>query len=79
VLKGDDKRSNTSALGTRLVLRTWQAAAEAALAPPADAAAGVDATAAQYLILITCRDEEQQIALLGRFHGEGLECKVLLS
>jgi hypothetical protein len=35
--------------------------------------------AAQNLVLITCRDEKHQVELLGRFHGEGLECKALLS
>jgi hypothetical protein len=33
----------------------------------------------QYLILITCRDEKQQVEMLGRFHQEGLCCKALLS
>jgi hypothetical protein len=33
----------------------------------------------QYLILVTCRDEKQQVALLERFRRDGLECKPLLS
>jgi hypothetical protein len=33
----------------------------------------------QFLILVTCRDERHQVELLGRFHGEGLECRALLS
>jgi hypothetical protein len=33
----------------------------------------------QYLVLVTCRDEQQQVELLERFQGEGLECKALLS
>jgi hypothetical protein len=33
----------------------------------------------QYLVLVTCRDEKQQVELLERFQGEGLECKALLS
>ena len=32
----------------------------------------------QFLVLITCRDERQQVELLGRFQGEGLECKALV-
>ena len=32
----------------------------------------------QFLILITCRNEKQQVELLGRFQGEGLECKALV-
>ena len=34
---------------------------------------------AQYLVLVTCRDEAQQVELLQRFQREGLECKALLS
>jgi hypothetical protein len=34
---------------------------------------------AQYLVLVTCRDEQQQVELLQRFHAEGLECRALLS
>jgi hypothetical protein len=29
----------------------------------------------QLSIIVTCRDEAQQVELLGRFHGEGLECR----
>jgi hypothetical protein len=34
---------------------------------------------AQYMVLVMCRDEGQQLALLERFVGEGLEVKALLS
>jgi hypothetical protein len=55
----------------------WQSAAESALAeqPPHTLGDLTD----QWLILITCRDERQQIELLQRFQGEGLPCKALLS
>jgi hypothetical protein len=33
----------------------------------------------QYLILVTCRDEKEQVELLERFRGEGLESKALLA
>jgi hypothetical protein len=33
----------------------------------------------QFLILITCRDEKHHVELLDRFHGEGLECRALMS
>jgi hypothetical protein len=33
----------------------------------------------QYLVLVTCRDEKQQVELLARFQAEGLECRALLS
>jgi hypothetical protein len=34
--------------------------------------------AEQWLVLVTCRDEKQQVELLERFRREGLECKALL-
>jgi hypothetical protein len=39
----------------------------------------MDPLPAQYLVLITCRDEKHQKRLLQRLTGEGLECKALLS
>jgi hypothetical protein len=30
-------------------------------------------------VLITCRDEKQQVELIGRFQTEGLPCKALLA
>jgi hypothetical protein len=33
----------------------------------------------QYLVLVTWRDEKQQVALLERLNAEGLEWRVLLS
>ncbi len=57
----------------------WQAAAAAALAdgpePGPEAGGGLD----QYLVLVTCRDERQQVALLQRLNAEGFACKALLS
>jgi hypothetical protein len=34
---------------------------------------------AQYMVLVLCRDEKRQVALLERFAEEGLEVKALLS
>jgi hypothetical protein len=34
---------------------------------------------AQYMLLVMCSDEKQQLALLERFEAEGLACKALLS
>ena len=34
---------------------------------------------AQYMVLVMCSDEKQQLALLERFLGEGFQCKALLS
>jgi hypothetical protein len=33
----------------------------------------------QYAILVTCRDEAQQVELLARFDADGLDCRALLS
>jgi hypothetical protein len=33
----------------------------------------------QYLILVKCRDEKDQVEWLGRLASQGLECRALLS
>jgi hypothetical protein len=33
----------------------------------------------QYMVLVICGDEKEQLALIERFQGEGLACKALLS
>jgi hypothetical protein len=33
----------------------------------------------QYMVLVMCADEKQQVELLERFQAEGLQCKALLS
>jgi hypothetical protein len=57
----------------------WQATVDGELAalfrPPSSPAV----CPAQFLILVTCRDEKQQVELLERLGGEGLDCKALLS
>jgi hypothetical protein len=58
----------------------WEAAAQECL--KAESASGKPQGAEvpeQFLILVTCRDERHQVELLGRFQGEGLECRALLS
>src|SRR5262245_5739983 len=62
------------------VQAAWRAAAEASLAS-IDQGSGEDVAEGpeQYLVLIKCRDEKQQGELLARLHGEGLECKALMS
>jgi hypothetical protein len=63
----------------------WQAEAEAALKKftrPLGAGRSEGEKALQFseqfLVLITCRDEKQQVELLGRFQDPGLECKALM-
>jgi hypothetical protein len=58
----------------------WQAAADAILQTPhRDPARARQTIPEQYLILVTCRDEKEQVELLGRFKREGVECKALLT
>jgi hypothetical protein len=57
----------------------WRTTAENWLASLPATPAAVPACPAQFLILVTCRDEKQQVELLNRLGGEGLECRALLS
>jgi hypothetical protein len=57
----------------------WEAAARGCLVVSSTEGPGLTDFPAQYLVLVTCRDERHQIELLGRFQGEGLECRALLS
>jgi hypothetical protein len=59
------------------LLDFWQAAADAAAEEKP--ARSFDTVREQYLVLVTCRDEEHQVELLQRFQEEGLPCKALLS
>jgi hypothetical protein len=61
----------------------WQAEAEAVLTKFArpnglgESEKGLQLSE-QFLVLITCRDEKQQVELLGRFQDRGLEFKALV-
>jgi hypothetical protein len=59
----------------------WQAAAEATLHAATNARPPRNFTTIpeQFLILVTCRDEQHQIELLARFQAEGFQCRALLS
>jgi hypothetical protein len=62
------------------VQAAWEAAAQGVLGPPYEPKKeGVPLGPAQWLVLITCRDEKHQVELLSRFQAEGLECRALLS
>jgi hypothetical protein len=59
----------------------WQAQAEQLLAPDDKSAGHASpdpALTEQFLVLVTCRDEKEQVELLGRLTEEGRECKALL-
>lgn len=58
----------------------WQSTAEAnlqAFSTPRQTDSA--ATAEQFLILVKCRDEQQQVEWLRRFQSEGMECRALIS
>jgi hypothetical protein len=57
----------------------WQATVEGHLAAVSGPPSAPAVCPVQFLILVTCRDEKQQVELLERLGGEGLECKALLS
>jgi hypothetical protein len=56
----------------------WQAAAEGALKGEKERPSFTDIPE-QFLLLVTCRDEKQQVELLQRFHDEGIQVKALIS
>ena len=56
----------------------WQAAAEGALKEEKERRS-FDSIPEQFLLLVTCRDEQQQVELLQRFHNEGIQVKALIS
>lgn len=56
----------------------WNAARQGE-SEPDEAPTKETAENAQYLILVQCRDEPQQVELLERFAAEGLECTALVS
>jgi hypothetical protein len=58
----------------------WRATVEASVAnlKPPEPTSVLDIPA-QYLVLIECRDESHQVALLNRFQQEGLDCRALVS
>ena len=62
------------------VQAAWRAAAEGTL-PAVDGhlVGSPDLGAEQFFVLVTCRDEKQQVELLRRFQAEGLTCKAVLA
>src|SRR5271163_4776423 len=58
----------------------WEAAARGALEPPSTfQGKSVPMGPHQFLVLITCRDENHQVELLERFIAESLDCRALMS
>jgi hypothetical protein len=58
--------------------RAWHEAAQQALARVKDDRPGITSYPEQFLILVTCRDEKQQVELLGTFQQQGLTCKAVV-
>jgi hypothetical protein len=58
----------------------WEAAANPQLAAlTADDRPGIVDVPEQWLVLVTCRDEKQQVELLERFRRERAACRALVS
>jgi hypothetical protein len=57
----------------------WEATLNPLLAERTGPPPGTKIIPEQWLVLVTCRDEKQQVELLERFRREGVECRALLS
>ena len=55
----------------------WQSQTEQLLAPTPPV--NIKDLANQLLVLVTCRDEKEQVELLARLKEEGRDCKALLA
>ncbi len=56
----------------------WQAAAEGCLDVPEEKPLRELDLKEQWYVLVECRDEKQQVELLGRFKVEGLKCRAVV-
>jgi hypothetical protein len=57
----------------------WHLLADALLQTPHEEPRAMKPLAEQYLILVTCHDEKEQVQLLAEFKEKGVNCKALLS
>jgi hypothetical protein len=57
----------------------WRAEAEASLAALSPSSPDVAPGPAQFLVLVTCRDEKHQVEVLQSLNEDGLECRALLA
>lgn len=65
-----------------LSLQPWFSEKEAAKlldTPSSNGGGSSDELSSQFMVLITCRNEQEQVQLLDRFTAEGLACKALVS
>jgi hypothetical protein len=49
------------------------------VAPEPASSPGIKEIDEQFLILVTCRDEKEQVEMLRRFKDDGLACKALVA
>jgi hypothetical protein len=78
--KSGDKSLHSKIPAAPELQAAWEAAAAAALEPPTSRPPReFNTIPEQFLILVTCRDEQHQVELLSRLQTEGLECRALLS
>jgi hypothetical protein len=63
---------------SEVLTELWQNLAKSDAATRAALEQATRPKAEQFLILVECRDEQHQAELLGRFQGEGLQCRALL-
>jgi hypothetical protein len=72
-------RQNASTLEPELAEMWEEAARQSAEAAQRLARPIPQFIAEKYMVLLTCKDEKQQVELLARFQAEGLTCKALMS
>jgi len=57
----------------------WQVLEDASKRTESSLKQAAETAPEQFLVLIECKDEDEQIALLQRFHAEGLRCQAKLA
>jgi hypothetical protein len=66
--------------GSRQGRQAWRGSLKECAAPPSkEKSARGETIEEQWYVLVTCRDEKQQVELLTRFQAEGLTCKAVLA
>jgi hypothetical protein len=61
------------------LMELWQSLAESEAATQSELEEAAKALPEQFLILVDCKDEGHQVALLQEFQGRGIPCRALVS